>query len=433
MSQEDKTLDSSTDFDISGSSGSYQLEWTSLKISCKVTHLQENSHYELRGYVTFTSERPTSKGHLRGGSLLLTSPQSRASFAKQLEKREPTVDWDECMEQLCENIIGRQRQGAEVVVLNSEYLPYVDSSDENQFSVYPVLENESATIFYGHGSHGKSLLAQYIAVLCDEGISGVGIRVDRKIPVLYLDYETNDKQLFRRVQSIRKGLGLSPNSTINYRPMASSLVSDIEQIREICRDKDIGLIVIDSISGACGGEQEAQKPIKDMMTAIRSIQIDLKMSALYIGHVNKQEQMFGSVFQFYDARNVFNVRKDQKEGDASLSVGLFHQKSNDGLLRQPMGYKVSFNDGLCTLSSHDVRDSGLEQHLNMKERIASLMRNKTGGMSPADLAEDLGKTETHIRKELSEGVRNYKMFVRLENGNYANVTRGDDDIQWELN
>jgi predicted transcriptional regulator len=54
-------------------------------------------------------------------------------------------------------------------------------------------------------------------------------------------------------------------------------------------------------------------------------------------------------------------------------------------------------------------------------------------MSPADLAEDLGKTETHIRKELSEGVRNYKMFVRLENGNYANVKKGDDDIQWELN
>ena len=262
--------------------------------------------------------------------------------------------------------------------------------------------------------------------------------------MLYLDYEEHKGALLRRVQSIRKGMNLSPDSKIMYRPMYQSISADRERLRDICLENNMqnGLLIVDSVSKAVGGEQQEQKAVTDMTEVIRQLQLDFGLSTLLLAHENKGGELFGSVFQWNEARNVFHIRKDQKEGESELSIGLFHQKSNNGgLLKRPVGYKVSFDeDGTTYIESQDVRTSaGLEQHMTVSNRIYNTLRNVEGGMTANDIAEQLFRPdgspyrESHISKELS----NNDSFVNIGNHKWAirsvrdTQPEGGNQSEWE--
>jgi hypothetical protein len=193
-----------------------------------------------------------------------------------------------------------------------------------------------------------------------------------------------------------------------------------------------GLIIVDSVSKACGGEQQEQKAITDMTEIIRQLQLDFKVSTLLLAHENKGGELFGSVFQWNEARNVFHIRKDQKEGDAGLSIGLFHQKANNGaIIKRPLGYKITFSDdGTTVIKSQDIRDSVvLEQHMTVKHRIYNSLRHATGGMTVTEIAEDLYRPdgvhyrENHIAKELSSN----DIFVSIGNNKWAIRAREEQE------
>ena len=86
---------------------------------------------------------------------------------------------------------------------------------------------------------------------------------------------------------------------------------------------------------------------------------------------------------------------------------------------RPMGFELGFEDGLVSFTRRDVRGTPLEEHMVMRDRIEAVLKNAPGGMSVADMAERLEKTESHIRKELSEG-KNSGRFVLLGNKKWAN-------------
>ena len=65
------------------------------------------------------------------------------------------------------------------------------------------------------------------------------------------------------------------------------------------------------------------------------------------------------------------------------------------------------------------------------DRIENALRNKAGGLSVAQLVEEIQKTESHIRKELSNG-KAQNRFVVLGNGNYANRSWEEDEIWQKL-
>ena len=72
--------------------------------------------------------------------------------------------------------------------------------------------------------------------------------------------------------------------------------------------------------------------------------------------------------------------------------------------------------------------------MNMKDRIQNILRNKQNGMSIADIAVELDKTETHIRNVISKSIATYGTFIKLHNGNYANRASQveEGDIPWRV-
>ena len=388
------------DFELSGRDGIYHASWPNLHVVAKVTQVKPSLDHEVKAMLKFTSKRPTSAGHLRFGRVNITSPTARASFAKRIETREPEVDWDQILEVLCINVLDRYWSGSKEQELDGNVGTVEVYA---KWLIDPLVQLNNPTLIYGPGSSGKSWLAQYISVLADSGISSGGFNVEPS-KVLYLDWETDQQELQSRVSMIRRGLGITDPCHIWYKSMASGLSADLETVKAIVVDKSISLVVVDSIGSACMGEPESAEVVLRMFSALRS----LGVSSICIDHTNKEKSLFGSVYKFNSARQIFEVAKTQKPEENKLIFGLFHRKANNSKLIKDMGFTLSFSEGSVEFSRTDIRDTPLEEHMRNADRIANALRG--GGLTVGELAERLDKTENHIRSLLSQ----YSdMFVKL--------------------
>jgi len=404
---------------VSGSQGIYKLTWPQLSISAAIDRIKESSDHEVKAEVKLTSSRPTSAGHLRAGRLNLTSTTARNSFAKSLAARDSEVEWDIILEQICIAVLAEWRQGSPMVELDGN----MDVPELAKWLIQPIIQLNNPTLIYGPGSTGKSWFAQYIAVLADEGMSHGEFHVEPST-VLYLDWETDQNELGSRVTMIRRGLGLKGTAHILYKAMNQGLSTDIERIREICLENTVGLVIIDSLGSACMGEPESAEVVLRMFSALRS----LGVSSLCIDHTNKEGMLFGSVYKFNSARQVFEAKKSQQEDDDKLVLGLFHKKANNSKLLRPFGFELVFNqeDKSMTVIRQDVKDTALEEHMKIPDRIANAL-SRCGKLSVEEIAEEIDKEQSHVRKELSYGKKSGR-FMLLTEGKWALPVRIEDTV-----
>ena len=400
-----------TDFNLDGGDGIYKLSWPELHVQVMVDRIKADTDHQVKAEINATSSRPNSPGHLRGGRLILTSPSSKKSMVKSLEEREGEVDWDTVIEQVCTSVLQNYRSGSPAIEITGD----IDVQAASKWMIEPLLQLGHPSLLYGQGSSGKSWFAQYISVLADAGMNASGLRVE-PARVLYLDWETTQEELGVRVAMLRKGLGLEAASHIWYREMNAGLYSDVEAIRHLIMDKDVTMLVLDSLGSACMGEPDSAEIVLRMFQSLRS----LRCTSLCIDHTNKEGHLFGSVYKFNSGRQIFEMKKNQAEGEDSLEFALFHRKANNSKLVKPMGWTLRFNADSATLTRKDVKDTGLEKDLRIVDRIQNILLG--GAMLPKDIAEELGKEPSHIRKELSDWTTKGR-FTRLDDGRYAVRTR----------
>ena len=411
----------SYDFVLEGRDGIYRVSWEALGIQATIDSMLESRDHEVKGHVTFTSTRPISAGHLRFSRLNFTSASARNQMAKSLSQRDADVDWDKVLEQLSVSVLNAFREGVPAVLLDGEH------DDKEQISpwlIEPLVQLENPTLIYGPGSAGKSWLAQYLAVISDEGLSGAGFAVS-KVNVLYLDWETDERELRTRVRMIRRGLGLSTSSGIWYRSMRLGLDQDKEEVRKEIITKGIGLVVIDSIGAACAGEPEDAKTVLAMFGALRS----LGVSSICVDHVNKEGHLFGSVYKTNASRQVFECKKDQQPEDDKLMLGLIHKKANNSKLRNVIGLQFVFGDNFMKVERKDIRNTALEDQMRVSDQIENFLHHQPDGKAtPRDIADGIDKSENHIKKELSANSngKGSNRFMNIGNGYYGVVYKGED-------
>ena len=420
------------EFILEGGDGIYHLSWPQLNVEARVDRIRESHDHEVRAEVLLVSSRPTSSGHLRQGRIILTSPTSRKTLAKSLSERDPEVDWDKVTEQLCIAVLQDFRMGSPVVQIDGQ----TDLSVQAKWLIEPLVQLRNPTLIYGPGSTGKSWFGQYIAVLADAGLSHGGFEVEPST-VLYLDWETDQIEIGSRVTMLRRGLGLEGQSHIWYKAMNSGLSNDIEAIRSVVVEKSIDLIIVDSIGSACMGEPESAEVVLRTFNSLRS----LGVSSVCIDHTNKEGVLFGSVYKYNSARQVFEAKKDQQPDDNKIMLGLFHRKANNSKLRKDMGFEIGFGEeGNVTITRREVRDTALSVNLPVLDRISNALRR--GALTVEQLLDELydpdeKKTisESHLRKELSIGASKgiiSKMRERNREGKQLYGIPAKEQTEWRI-
>lgn len=354
--------------------------------------------------------KPT--GTLAWGNPGLASVRSRGDLAKECLLRCDRIDWPTVLLHCFDRAYREWNIGQPVIDL-SEVRPPRDVA----YLVKPILPLDETTVVFAAGGTGKSTLSRVL---------GLHVRLGRSIPglieplhqtgVLILDWETNADAHARDLAKIAVGMGLESVPQIFYRECHRPLADEADTIAGEIAERNIGLVIIDSLAPACGDDPQAPGAATSTMNAIRS----LGGTRLVLAHVTKDAiagnspgSIFGSVFFTNLARSVWELKAAaEPSSEAIQEIALFHRKVNAGpLFRRPIGLSIVHNDASIVVQRAEVNlDSSLSSGLSLPDQIRLAL--KKGAKTAEELSEELGARTDLVRTALHR--MNGKDVVRLE-------------------
>lgn len=396
----------------------YHLTWPT-GIEAAVERLAEHRD-ELTAELTIRSTRQPRPGLLHRARANLMSSQTRRTLATALERREPDLDWQAMLEQLCFLVVERYRTGEPAVDLRES-----GEGTGVRWLLEPFIERSGPTVLFAAGGTGKSMLALAMAVSVASGHPIIGKLAGEGGPVLYCDWETDQGTANERMRAISAGAGLPTLPPVFYRRCVASLMESAPEIRrEIARTKAV-MVVVDSFGAARGGEPESADVTIKAMNAGRSLGVPW----IAVDHVTKAlgndaTQPFGSAFTHNLARVTWSMAKGDDEADHVIALKM--RKSNNGRFRPTMGYRVVYEsdeDGmLWSVQYHQVdpgSDPALAKSATTIQRIEGALR--AGGRTRKELSEDL---------EIPLNVVTARVYEMLKRGKLAVKEDGSDGRVW---
>jgi hypothetical protein len=361
----------------------------------KLRHIKR-SRGDLTGelsVITNLDKVKTRNGVMHVARFNVLSSTNRSSLAKMLEKRTPglDMDWFDGLEWLCQNVILCEAKGEEIneVGLNPPTPP------GHQYMVEPLIMKGRPALLFGPGGVGKSLLA----LTCGLSVA-VGKEIIPGIPpaihgnVLYLDWETTADVINDRIQAIAAGHGFKPTGMF-YRRCVRPLADDAEELSAIVATKQIVLVIVDSAAYAMGAQGEygdANESVLRLHEALRLIGVTSQI----VDHVNKTDARgrggtaspYGSAYKTNAARISWEVRKAPSTN--GLAINLYHAKSNDTQILQPIGLALDWDAGSIVFRSAEVisDEKAPEETDDTRGAIREVLEVR-GSMQSADLCSAL--------------------------------------------
>lgn len=331
-------------------------------------------------------------GHVHLSRLNLLSTSARATLVRQLEKRIPAADWEGMVEYAATAAVLRHRRGEPAVDLAD-----VDATDTVPFLLRDLVPEGETSVLFAAGGSAKSYLAlaMCVAVATGEPVGNLFLP-NYQCNALYLDYETRRETHARRLALFCRGAGLPGKIRgIYYRRLYRPVAEEVRQVRALVREKNIGLVIVDSLGPASGGEQEKADATIRALNALRALGA---VTVVVISHVTRQVadqerghgKPFGSVFVENLARQCWEVRKAASRTGATLDLGLFCTKVNEGQPPGPFGCRLTWDTEArwVRLGRTDIHDDPeLIAHGSAVDRILALLRE--GARPTNEIAEAL--------------------------------------------
>jgi len=382
-----------------------KFTWADISVGARVDKIRLGRDGDLIAEVAWYVDDLTGKyHHLHGAKLNLSSTRERDSLVRVLSDRTQAqeIDWATVVEQLSELTKQHHAEGEPFTTIGG-----TESTAAHTYLVERLLEERQITVWYGEGGSLKSYLALAAALSVQGFYEYLGLGVEQG-NVLYLDYETDAEEMNDRTRRLARGLGMTSLEypVIHYRRQTLPIASDVTGLRRFIAQKEIKLVIVDSLGLACGGEPESAEVALRMYAALRQ----LGCTVLGINHVAKSQaevkgkrQPFGSVYHVNIPRSTWEVRATSETESATVSVGLYHRKSNNGRLWKPMGFQVTFGPDATSIRLTEIMDTPeLAEGVSLTDQITAALRG--GAQSVASLSEILdGPTEDTIRKVLHRG------------------------------
>ena len=239
-------------------------------------------------------------------------------------------DWKATLSVACEEILQSYYQGTPPVNLYDR-----ESEDDDVWRI-PGLISEDINVIYGDSGSGKSYMSIVFAQAIHHGVSVCGLRTVQG-NVLYLDYETTEAKMRRRVARVDGGLNTNGPSML-YKIAQVPLVNMVEPLQELIIQHSIDFLVVDSLARAVGGKITDEEGVGVFFEALK----DLEAACIVIHHTNRADEMYGSGYIKANARNLWRLRSVQNETEQQLSIQLQQEKENDGPGMGSLGFTMSF-------------------------------------------------------------------------------------------
>ncbi len=391
--------------------GFINYAWSDLGLRVLAERVTDEGYAELRFYLV--KGKDESLLHTTRANLMATTTMS--SLAKRLEKNSEDIPWTDILTYITGKTMEIIRRGEPAV----EIWPSEDDSLTPSYLLEPILYLNHPAVIFGDYSSLKSLVALVIGYIVqlpyhDNTLSLTTIK--ESTLCLYVDYEDDPSSFRKRWSALEHGFGKGA-MPILYRRMTGTLSDSVEQLQRIIHDKNIGLIIIDSLGPAARGNLNDPEPAIKYHAALRQLGItSLTLAHTSKDQLTKKRTIFGSIFFTNLARSVWECKAEQETGEDEAIISLKHTKANLSRLHPPLGFKFSFQDKAITLEKSDLRDTSLSGELPISFRIKDLLRG--GSMTVKEIAEDLEKGEETIRVTLKRKEKKGEV-QRLSDGKWG--------------
>jgi len=322
----------------------WQVAWDDLNLSIEISRHYLHHDGTIKGEILIQLEtHPGVPMILHQSQFNFSTAGTRRSLAKQLAERYADIDWIDVLETLCRRFLQIIREGEPTISLYPD-----DTLPPIGHYLYPFIPQERPSILFGDGGTGKSYLALLMAVCVQSGWSDnpLGFQIDEPHKTLYLDWETESDEIRYRISQLRKGTN-TPTCSIEYRRCDLPLYLDIEQVQSSIVNSKARMVVIDSLAQACGGNLNDAEVANRFFASLRQ----LRVTSLVVAHTAKgdngegKKTVYGSVFYQNNARNVWELRRRGIEDGGTLTLDLFHRKSNLSRLHKNWCFKIYFENG----------------------------------------------------------------------------------------
>lgn len=375
---------------------SYVVEWDAPEWArFEFEMVRSGSDSSIKAELSVRTTLPGFEELLMEGSINLLAPQTIIRWSKDVSARangRGELDWQGMLQRACIEVKRSWRAGEPAILLRDAAEP-----DVPDYLLPPVVLGRSPTIIFGHGGVAKSLtaLAMGVAIHSDDARLLMMEPSARK-RVLLLDWEFDPWEHKKRLRELC-GQQLPD---IIYARAVGALRDQVDRVKKIIRDFDVGFMILDSIGPAVGGDPMNPEVALGFFTALRQ----LGLGALCTAHIAKngdEETPFGSVFFHNMARMTWLVRKQQAEEEDAITIGLFNKKSNTGKLWSPVGLRYAWEAGRVSVERVDVRNvPDLAKSASVGSRILHLLR-EGGRKSTEEIAEELNAKFGTVKTTLS--------------------------------
>jgi hypothetical protein len=417
----------------------FEFEFTleaSKRVVVRVINLRKDSGHNVSGAMDITYMKPRAKVGFKRATINLTSLSSRTQAAQYLGRRKLEekykIPWNEIVCRACDKTLARYRTGNEVEVIRSDI-----SVEPLKYLVEPFLPLGVPTIIFGAPGHTKSLVATFLAAIVQvpKRDDSLGLVTPvTPIPVMYLDFENNKDEFTWRWAAMANGIGVA-KSDIFYLPCSVPLAEMAEKVREHIGNYAIGLLILDSLVGAAGGNPNDAEPVVFLMNALRTFD---GVTTLILAHTSKEtsgtkKTPYGSVFYEAFARSVWRCEKGQELSDGEALTTLTNTKANRSSKHAPIKLAWRFTKDTITVKTAAANEADSNSSVTLASSIAVILIN--GPVKVRALAEMLNKSTETIRMTLKRMEKSGQVAhfpdktwgLGESEGNDANKNRGKKD------
>lgn len=269
----------------------------------------------------------------------------------------------------------------------------------------PLIVANGPTIFFGDGSSLKSYLLYLMALCMSLGSNFCGMKAPMLTPMI-IDYEDEGPNVKRRVRRLAKGLGTDEVMNIHYwEAKGIPLVDQVDALKRYIERNGIGLLVLDSVAPACGGDPSDPEAVLAFFSALKQ----LGVPSLLIAHIDKggnTQKPFGSTFWHNEARRTWFVQRVQEEDSDDLDVGIYCRKANDGRKPSPLAFHVKFSEeerGPVYVALSSMERAPAELLANTSDRTQVWAALGGSPLTIAEIAEATGLGQKTVERVLQKG------------------------------
>jgi len=338
----------------------------------------------------------------------LWSQQARANLIRYLHEWDSQITWKwlvECTAGVVRRVTTAQNPLQEIV--SDPSLPM-----EPDYLLWPLLYRGHSTILFGSKGSTKSVLATVVAYIVQLPFpqNKLGFKPgDASCTVAYCDWEDAETTFQSRWTAIQRGFkGQHPEDLaddlelpILRKSMTTRLADAIEPLRIEIAENNVGLVIIDSLGPAAGGDLYAPQAALDFYAALRSLNVTTLILAHHSKDPNtKTKTVFGSQFFTALARSVWHAESESTDDPGELIASITETECNLAPKHGTLGFRYEFNNEArtVTVTQCDLEETGLRSRLPVATQVKAALRS--GAKTVKQLAEEVGIAESTIGRTL---------------------------------